>query len=50
VIISGAYTLQLLLVALLKAKYLNTTVSFMGPFNEIEKPSTYTLQVLVGDL
>jgi len=31
----GAYTLQLLVWASLKAEYLHTTVSFKGPFNEV---------------
>jgi len=30
------------------AKYLNITVSFRGPFNEVQVQSTYTFQWLLG--
>jgi len=40
----GAYTLQFLLGAPLKAEYLHTKVSYWGPFNEVYKQSTCTFQ------
>ena len=44
----GTYTLQLLLGATVKAEHLHTTVSFRGPFDEVQQQSTYTFQLLLG--